>query len=176
MRKLLAVLALLLAGSGVVWADGCPSTVGTTTRYSCTQTVFNDSGSALTSGSVVIWDNDDAEYDRSGYPYVTTATTNGSAHVAGVLVNNSCADQSLCEMVYHGWAFTRIAHSTSAAVEDTTVSTSTVAGEAGDWDGGANECSLGTVLELWNLSTGSLASPAVNNTPMPIWVNISCED
>ena len=175
MRKWVLAFTLLLAGSEYVWAD-CLQVISSTTPWHCTTTVFNDSGSALTSGSVVIWDNDDTEFDRNGYPYVTTTTTADSDHVAGVLVNNSCADQSLCEMVYYGWAFTRIAHSTDAGVEDTTVATSTVAGEAGDWDGGANECYLGLLLELFNLSTGSIQIGSSDNTPMPVFVNPGCED
>ena len=177
MRKLLAVLVLLLAGSGVAWADGLQQVVGsTTTNPHWTVTVFNDAGSDLTSGSIVVWDNDDTEFDRSGYPYVTTATNNGSPWVAGVTLNNTCVDQSLCEIVVYGPAITRIAHSTAAAVEDTTVSTSTVGGQAGDWDGGANECSLGTAMELREAYTGSTTSLGVNNTPMWVFVNVSCED
>ena len=174
MKKILAVLALLLVGSSNVWA-GCPEVVGTTTRMSCTMTVFNDSGSALTSGAVVIWDNDDTEYDRSGYPYVTTTTATDSDYPAGVLIDGSCADQSLCQMVYYGWARTNVANSTDVVAEDTQVSTSSVSGQAGDWGGGANTCSLGMLLEAYNLDTGGSAT-AADLVPMPVWVNPGCED
>ena len=136
--------------------------------------MFNDSGSTLTSGSVVIWDNDDAEFDRSGYPYVTTTATADSDWVAGVTLTPSCADQTLCEIVVYGWAWTRILDASDAAVEDTTVSTSTTAGIAGDWDGGANECYLGLVAELYDRYT--LSDNASDTAVYPVFVNPGCED
>jgi hypothetical protein len=176
MRKLFALAAILLTlgMATTVWAD-CPQVMSATTTFSCTTSVYNDSGSALTSGTVVVWDNDDTEYDRSGYPYVTTTTTADFPHTAGVLVDDSCAAGALCEMVYYGWAFTRIAHSTSAVTEDDLVGTTTVAGEAGAYTGGtADNCALGHVLELYNLSISATAASA-DNTPMPVFVNIQCD-
>jgi len=175
MRKLIAVLALSLAGMGVAYADGYNSVVGSTTvNPQWTVTVFNDSGGALTSGSVVIWDNDDTEFDRSGYPYVTTTTTADDDWVAGVTLNPSCPDQALCEIVVYGPAITRIADSTDDVTEDTTVATSTVAGQAGDWGAGANTCYLGLSMEDRGIDTGT--DTGVDNTRQWVFVNPGCED
>ncbi len=177
MKKLLFAVGLVLAMGQAAFADGMTQVVDpmTTEGPRRTTIVFNDSGSTLTSHSVVVWDNDDTEFDRSGLPYVTTATTNGSAWVAGVTVND-CNDQAPCEIITYGDAIVRIAHSTQAGVEDATVSTSTVAGQAGDWDGGAGECSLGPLKELRSVDTGATATISQDNTNMRVFVNISCED
>ena len=172
MRKLLAVLVLLLAGSGVVWAD-CPQVVSPTTAFSCTTTVFNDSGGALTSGSVVIWDAGDTEFERNGYPYVTTTTTADENHVAGVLIDNSCADQSLCQMVYYGWAKTRVADATDALTDELLIGTSSVAGQAGDYTVAADSCALGIALELRDVNTG--ADAGTDNQLYPVFVDVACQ-
>ena len=175
MRNLLAVLALLLAGSGVAWADGQNLVVGNTTvNPQWTVTVFNDSGSALTSGSVVVWDNDDTEFDRSGYPYVTTSTTADDDWVAGVTLDPSCANQALCQIVVYGMAITNIADSTDDVGEDTTVAQSGVAGQAGDWGAGANTCYLGLSVEDRGIDTGT--DTGVDLTRQWVFVNPGCED
>ena len=177
MKKLFVVLALSLAVSGVAFADGAGGGVQgpNAQMIQRTRTVYNDSGGDLTSGTIVVWDNDDTEFDRTGYPYVTTVATNGSAYVAGVVLNPNCVSGNTCEIVTEGWARVNIAHSTAAATEDATVSTSTVAGQAGDWDAGAGECYLGTVLELFSLDTQATAASA-NLIPMPVYVHIGCDD
>lgn len=172
--KKLFLLGLLLLGATPAWAFQCPNVTGSTTNFACTQIVFNDSGGALTSGSVVVWDNDDTEFDRTGYPYVTTTTTADVDWVAGVTVDDSCADQALCEAVVWGPAITRVAALTDLPVEDTTVSTTTVAGQAGDWDGGANECSLGLLME--NVDAYNQAPLTSDNQSAWVFVNPSCED
>ena len=172
MQSLIAVLALLLAGSGVAWA-GCPQVVSSTTPFSCTTTVFNDSGGALTSGSVVIWDTGDTEFERTGYPYVTTTTTADENHVAGVTVDDSCADQTLCEMVYYGWAATRVADATDAIVDELLVGTSSVAGQAGDYSVAADSCALGIALELRDVNTG--ADAGTDNQTYPVFVDVACQ-
>ena len=175
MRTLLLAVALLLAGSGVAFADGMQQVVNSTTvNPQWTVIVFNDSGGALTSGTVVVWDNDDTEFDRSGYPYVTTTATADVDWVAGVTLNPSCPDQSLCEIVVYGMARTNIADATDSVTEDTTVATTTVAGQAGDWDGGANECYLGLLVEAYNLDGG--ADTNTDLSPMWVFVNPGCED
>ncbi len=179
MRKLLAVLALLLAGSGVAFADSILQTVGSTTSGAgrLTATVFNDSGSALTSGQVVVWDHDDTEYDGRGYPQVTTTATADDEHTAGVVLNGSCPDQALCEIVTRGWASARTAAST--LTEDTVVSTSTTAGNIGDATAGNNKCYLG-VLNSYT-STEDATASAVGATCVssalcfvPVQVAITC--
>lgn len=169
---LLAVLFTLGMASSV-WA-ACPNVVNATTPYTCTQTVYNDSGSDLTSGSVVIWQNDGAgnEFDQLGNPYVTTTTSEDDDWVAGVLEDNLCRDASLCSMVYHGWTYTRIRDSSDAVAEDTLVATSASAGLAGDYAPADNTCSLGLMVELRDRWTGT----DVNSdfAVYPVWVNINC--
>ncbi len=175
MKKLLALSLLLSLGmAGNVWAGGITSVQSSTTPFQITATVYNDSGGDLTSGSVVIWDNDDTEFDRTGYPYVTTTTTADHDHPAGVTLDPNCPAGGLCEIVIYGWARTRVADSTDAITEDTSVATSGVAGQAGDWGGGANTCALGMALEQVNLDTG--LDSGTDNMPAPIFVNVYCED
>jgi len=148
MKKLLALAILLSLGMGsTAYADGMTDVVGATTLARTTRTVFNDSGSTLTSGTVVIWDNDDTEFDDSGYPYVTVTTTADDDWVAGVLVTGSCPNQALCEIVVDGPALTLCADATDAVAEDTAVATSTVSGQCGDYGTGANTSSLGILME-----------------------------
>jgi len=177
MRKLtvFAAIALIVGMASPSWAINCPRTSGPTTSFACTQTVFNDSGSDLTSGSVVIWDNDDTEFDRSGYPYVTTTTTADHPWVAGITTNPNCLDQTLCEIVVYGFAWARVADSTTAATEDDLVGTSTVAGQLGDYTAGtADDCAIGKVLELYEKDS-NVDPGGVDNSVFPIWVSRDCE-
>ena len=170
---LTAVLVLGMAGmAGSAWA-GCPDILDATTKFSCTTIVYNDSGSDLTSGSVVTWDVGDTEFERSGYPYVTTTTTADENHVAGVLINDTCTSGSLCSMVYYGWAATRIADATDAVTDELLVGTSTVAGQAGDYTAAADSCSLGLTLELRDVQDGVDAGQ--DNQQYPVFVNITCQ-
>ena len=177
MHKRMLLAGLLLLGVAVpVWADGIPEVVGTTTRANWTRVVFNDSGSTLTSGSVVVWDNDDTsttpEFDRSGYPYVTTTTTADYAWVAGVTTNPSCLDQSLCDIVVYGPARTRMLGTTVNA-EDTRVGTSTTAGQADDYVDATDACWLGILMENIDMDTASTCNQS--NCPANVFVNPGCE-
>ena len=174
MKKLLLALLLAMAGSGVVWADGIPQVVDSTTTARRTRIVFNDTGSTVTSFSVVLWDNDDTEFDRSGYPYVTTGTTADSVWVAGVTIND-IPDQQLGEIVVEGPAITRIAGSSDNATEDLLVASSATVGQAGDFGPAANTCSLGTLMEAREAVTGATTSLGVNNTPEWVYVHIDCQ-
>lgn len=177
MRKLLTAALLLgglLAGAGDAFAMKCPTMVGPTTKLACTQEVYNDSGSDLTSGTVVVWDNDDTEYDRNGYPYVTTTTTADLMHVAGVVADNNCISGTMCQIVVRGWAWTQIADSTDAVAEDDLVGTTTVAGQAGGYAAGtADNCALGHVLELRDRYDA--VDDGLDGQVFPVWVNIQCE-
>lgn len=182
MKKLLAVLALSLAGSGVAFADGIPTMVDSTTRAGgqYTRTVFNDSGSALTSGTVVVWDNDDTEFDRNGYPYVNASATGtvDSPWTAGVTLDASCADQSLCTISIYGPTLTNMRGTFS---EDTQVGSGVVAaGTADDFAASANTCALGMLMEdnsqAPNGGAGVTCSGLSGNPLCQEWVfiNISC--
>src|SRR3990167_11264033 len=176
MRNVIALVAILLSlgMTMTAWA-GCPDVMDATTKFSCTTIVYNDSGSNLTSGAVVVWDTDDTEFDRSGYPYVTTTTTADHDHPAGVLVNSTCNAGELCSMVYFGWARTNIADGTDNATEDTPVATSSVAGQAGDCGGTTGTCYLGMLLEQYQLDTGTTVG-GEDLFPMPVFVNPACEE
>ena len=167
MRKLL-VLALLLAGSGVAFADAIPTVVDTTTNAVWTRTVFNDNGSSIQSGQVVRWDNDDLEFDDSGYPYVVLNATSDSIYIAGVVAEGmTCADQSLCEIVVHGPTRTICADATDAVAEDTMVAGSSLSGQCGDYGPAANTCALGILLEDDGVSNDGESDI--------VFVNISCQ-
>lgn len=174
MRKVLLALALTFLVSGVVYADGIPDTVSATTQAVWTRVVYNDSGGALTSGSVVVWDTDDTEFDRSGYPYVTTTTSSDSIYVAGVMQDGSCPDQALCNMVYYGPTRTRISGAANGAAEDLYVGTSSTAGEADDYDEAASSCALGIILENRNIDTGNVCTATENNCPAMVFVRPAC--
>ena len=147
-KSLVLALLLTLGMASNVWAWNCNQVVGSTTVDRCTATVFNDTGSAVTSASVVAWDDDDTDFSTTHYPYITTTTTADDPYTAGVMLTGSCADQSLCEIVVYGPATVRIADSSDNATVDTLVGNSTVAGQAGDYATGADTCALGTLIDF----------------------------
>lgn len=176
MRKLITLIALLLAGSGVAYADGMTPVVGPETVGAgrIVASVYNDSGGDLTSGALVVWDEGDTEFERTGYPYVTTTTDADDDYIAGVIIDPVCRAATMCQIVTHGWVRTNIADATDAATADEAVSTTTVAGQAGACGGGAQACCLGIVPELRNLD--SSADTGTDLQPMGVYVNIICED
>ena len=167
MRNLVLALALLLAGSvPSVWAMNCPQVQSATDIYRCTMEVFNDTGSAVTSNSVVAWDDDDTDFSTSNYPYILTTTTADDPYTAGVMLTGSCADQTLCEIVVWGPATVRILDSSDDAGVDTLVGTSTTAGQVGDFAAGANTCSLGMLVDSDN--------PGANDSLGTVFVDVDC--
>lgn len=171
MRKLLAVFALLLAGSGVAWADGLQQVVNSTTQNpQWTVTVFNDNGSSIVSGDVVSWDDDDTDFSTSMYPYVSLSGTADDPYVAGVVAQGlTCADQNLCEIVVYGPAMVKVADATDAITADNIVSTSSVAGRAGDAGQGGNTCSLGMAIAV------PYADDGTDGALARVFVNITCD-
>ena len=177
MKKLLLAAILVMGMAGNVWAGGMQGVGGSTTLPRITMTVYNDSGSDLTSGTVVVWDNDDTEFDQTLYPYVTTTTTNGSPYTAGVTLDSTCLSANTCEIVVYGPVMVR-SEPTGTLAEDVTVATSANnAGMVQDWDGGAGECSLGVAMSVLADGTGtSCETSGTTNCNIPVFVNISCED
>ena len=169
MRTFLALVAALILGGGVVSAENCPSTVGPDTAFVCTESVFNDSGSTLTSGTVMVWDQADTDFNTSGRPYVITSTTADDPWTAGVLQDGSCPDQSMCTIVTRGITNVRIANSTDDTAVDTLIGTSTVDGQAGDYATGANTCALGTLVDFIGGET------ATNNILGRVFVDVDCD-
>jgi len=172
MKKLtlLAVLFSLGMASDAFALGNCPTVVNNTTRMTCVTSVFNDSGSTLASGAVVLWDDDDTEFRDNGQPYVTIAASADDPYTAGVMLTGSCLDQSICDIVTHGWAdFVLLDDSSDAAPVDTHIGSSgTTAGNAGGYAAGADTCVLGTNL-IHNDNDG------VDGTSIKVWVDISCE-
>ena len=174
MKRLPLAILLTLGMGSSVWADAISLNVDTTTLARRTRIVVNNSGAALTSRTVVIWDNDGVNatstaFDRNGYPYVTTTTSADSIWVAGVTTDASCADQALCEIVVEGPAITRIAQNADVIAEDTLVATTTVAGQAGDYAPAANTGCLGVSMELRQADTGATTGLGASNN-IPMWV------
>lgn len=130
--------------------------------------VFNDSGSALTSGTVVIWDTGNTDPDDAGFGYwVTTTTSADSNLVAGVVLSDSIPDQGVGTIVTYGPAYARHAFSTDGATDTvgTAIGTTTVAGEYGTGTG------LGVKLETTaNSDSGDRVG---DNKLMLIFVNPS---
>ena len=92
MRKLyLLTLAALLVMSGVAFAAGIPNTVDAKNLPSVwIETVYNNSGSDLTSGTVVVWDFGSSTGDYADQcNWVTTTTTASDPWTAGVVVSNT---------------------------------------------------------------------------------------
>ena len=169
MRKLLALVAILSLGmAGNVWAFHCPEVSSSSTTYRCTMTVFNDNGSAITSGHTVAWDSDDTDFSTTGSPYIIATATADDPYTAGVMLTPSCADQSLCEIVVRGMATVVVADSTDNAAVDTLVGVSTVSGQVGDYATGANTCSVGNLVAF-------NASDAVDNALGRVFVDIDCD-
>ena len=172
MRKLLAVLALLLAGSGVVgqsvWADSYLRVQdGATAGPRMTVTVFNDQGAALTSGNVVVWDSADTDFSTTMYPYVILSTTVDDPWTAGVVLSGTIPDQQLGEIVIFGPAPTLCADSSDAIAVNTLVATSATSGQCGDFAPGANLCSLGMAMQ----DTGGASNGEINN----VFVDVTCQ-
>lgn len=166
-RMVLAIL-LTLGMAGTAWAMDCPQTVSPTTLYQCTQTVFNDSGAAITSRSVVSWDQDDTDFSSTGYPYILPTSTADDPYTAGVMLTGSCPDQALCTIVVHGLTTVLVADATDNATVDTLVGGSTVSGQAGDYATGANTCALGTLVAIDG-------TDALDGVLARMWVNVDCD-
>lgn len=170
MKKLLLAALVTLGLSSVSYADAVPTVVSATSRPFWSLTVYNDSGSDLTSGSVVVWDNDDTEFDENGYRYVTTTTTADNDYVAGVIVDNSCAAGTLCEMCIYGMCRTKLACSTDTPSADGLVSSSTVAGAAGAWASAAGPVGvLGILPKVYHVDQGTTTCTGGGDT-FPAWV------
>ena len=172
MRKVLAAFALLLAGSGVystaAWADNFGRAQdGATAGPRMTVTVFNDAGSALTSGNVVAGDSADTDFSSTMYPYVVLTTTVDDPWTAGVVLSGSIPDQQLGEIVVFGPAPTLCADSSDAIAVNTLVAASATSGQCGDFAPGANLCSLGMAMQ----DTGGASNGEIDN----VFVDVTCQ-
>ena len=184
MKKLLlalsvAILTLAQSAYAEIHGDGFSTSEGqhSMLEHQVKGIFFNNSGGALTSGTVVIADTSgsglngaevsgdeagnstidgdasDGNVDNLG-SYITTTTTADDERVIGVTVTNSCADQSYCTVVVRGPVRARCADSTDAITAGTTgaVGTTTLAGQAGAGKG------LGFALTSGQGTDGSLCA------------------
>lgn len=190
---LMAVLGALLLGvapaSAMVCGGGYSETESNHTAFehACYEFYFNNSGSALSSGAVVIFDttgtgvnvsvetnaarsevdvnSSDGDVDNIG-TYITTTTTADDELVAGVVDNDSCANQSYCRVQVYGPRLVMCLDSSDAVGTGTSVSTSTTAGQCGD---AANDAdgNLGVALQAGN---------GADFQPIWVWIRLSSTD
>jgi hypothetical protein len=164
-------LALLLA-CGSAFAAGIPLGVDPGSGPEVwTQEVYNDSGSTLTSGSVVIWDYTDSDMfdldDRKAY--ITTTTTADDISVAGVMVTPSCANGDACAIAIYGPVRARATGTVTAGLA---IGTSTTAGVVtGYANTGTDDAAVG-----WSVDANTLADSATGGTDiMVLFVNPSVQ-
>ncbi len=143
MKKLLFVILALLFTMGVanVYAAGIPMIVDPSNGPEVwTQEVFNDSGSTLTSGSIVVWDYTDSDmYDLDlRKMYITTTTTADSIATAGITVDPSIPDQTEGTICIYGPVKARIVAGTTATA-GVALATSSTAGRLGNYAGSGND-------------------------------------
>ena len=170
MRKLLALTLLLSVGAAPAWARS------TGTGWSTTESMhtvfehgeyefyFNNSATALTSGTVVVVDRTgtgvntgvgttltatpsssasrsfldvdgtDGDVTNVG-TYITTTTSADDAATVGVVDDDSCANQTYCRVQIYGPRLVRCANTTDAVTNGSAVGSTTVAGQCGGGNG-----------------------------------------
>jgi hypothetical protein len=176
MKKYLFIILALLLTMGVanVYAAGIPLGVDPASGPEIwTQLVYNDSGSALTSGSVVVWDYTDSDmYDLDNLKmYITTTTTADNIAVAGIVVSPSIAAGDVGAICIYG----PVKAMDVAGTTDTAglvVGTSTTAGKLGNFAGAGNDdAALGWVIDENTLAD----SPEGGTDTIVVFVNPSIQ-
>jgi len=148
MKNLLVVLAIL-SFTGIAYGAGIPTAVDPQNGPEVwTQEVFNDSGSTLSSGTVVIWDYTDTDMSAisSRKMYVTTTTTVDDIAVAGVIVDDSLINQEVGTIAIYGPVKVRSTMSggSGTCTAGAGVGTSATAGKIGLYaNTGADDATLG---------------------------------
>ncbi len=177
----LFVLALLLV-CGVANAAGIPSSADPKNAPEVwTQEVYNNYTSALTSGSVVVWDCVTDSTDASfAYrtSWITITSTADDINVAGVVIDPSIPAGSEGTIAIYGPTYTRCNDSSDGITQDQCVGTAASAGLAGDAGGGGNTGILG-----WAISSGPVATAyggyggttGNDNIMIPIFISIGHE-
>ena len=173
-KKFLFIALVILLGYGIAFAAGIPLVVDPQNQPEIwTQEVFNDSGSALTSGSVVIWDYTDSDmYDLDlRKMYITTTTTADDIATAGITVDPSIPDQSVGTICIYGPVKARIVVGTTATA-GVTLATSSTAGRLGNYAGSGNDDgALG-----WSIDANTLLdSPEGGEDIVVVFVNPSIQ-
>src|SRR3990167_4679959 len=175
MKKFLlsfTLIALLLGLSRNAYSSGIPlATDPTNTPEIWTQEVYNDSGSDLTSGSVVVWDYTDSDmYDLDlRKSYITTTTTADNIAVAGVTVTPTCVAGSECAIAIYGPVKAKATGTVTAGLA---IGTSTTAGSV---TGYANTSTDDAVVG-WSVDADTAAdSPEGGTDIMVLFVNPSVQ-
>lgn len=139
MRNLFIALVAILFIAGIANAAGIPTVVDPENGPEVwTQEVFNDSGSALTSGSIVVWDYTDSDmFDLDlRKAYVTTTTTIDDIAVAGITVTPSIPNQSVGAIAIYGPVKAKATGTVTAGLA---LSTSATAGVLGPYSNTSND-------------------------------------
>ena len=148
MKKLLLSLIAVLLLAGTVYAAGVPMAADPLNYPEVwTVEVYNNSGSALTSGTSVVWDMDSDTTDTS-YAYrtmwVTTTTSNDDIQFAGIVVDPSIPASTEGTIAIWGPVYALCADSTDALTASHLVGTANgVRGQLGDGDSADNTATAG---------------------------------
>lgn len=140
---LLSLSILLMAGSSAFAGLQIGSDGNRGESNQVLTSVYNNSASALTSGTVVIWDTA-LSGDANEGAYVTTTTSADSNLVAGVVVSDTIlASGGIGTICVYGPVYALYANSTDGATDSvgTAIGTTTVAGQFGNGSG------LGCILD-----------------------------
>lgn len=172
--KKISILAILfmLGIASVSFAAGIP--VGADPKgypEIWTQAVYNDSGSDLTSGSVVVWDYTDSDmYDLDlRKSYVTTTTTVDDISVAGVTVTPTCVAGDTCAIAIYGPVKARATGTVTAGLA---IGTSATAGVVGPY----SNTSTDDAVVGWSVDANTAAdSPEGGTNIMVVFVNPSVQ-
>lgn len=171
MRKFMFALVAALVVFGAVSGAYAGIQVGSDPHRGESNTVltavYNNSGSTLQSGAVVVWDTTSTLEEYQYGVYVTTTTSADSNLVAGVVVSPSIVNGAVGTICTYGPAFATIAGSTDMGTNavGTAMGTTTVAGQGGNGTG------LGIQMEtMANSASGGNAS---DTKRMLIFVNPS---
>jgi hypothetical protein len=146
MKKFLFVILALLFSFGVANAAGIPTVTDPQNGPEVwTVEVYNDSGSDLTSGSVVVWDLTDTDMSaiNSRKMYVTTASGADDVAVAGVVVDPELSSGTVGTIAI--WGPVAVVEETAGSMNAATlVAAAATAGKGTDYGGGgADEAILG---------------------------------
>ena len=179
MKKFLFLVLALLLVCGSANAAGIPTGVDPKNAPEIwTAEVYNNAGSALTSGTVVVWgmsaDTSDASYAYRTM-WVTTTSTNDDINVAGVVVDPSIAAGDVGTIAIWGPVYTRVADSSDAVTADQIVGCANgVTGQAGEYGTANNSGILGWCIYASGVAIangGYGATDGVDNIMMPIFVD-----
>lgn len=146
-KKFLFIALAILLISGIAEAAGIPVGVDPLNAPEIwTTEVYNNSGAALTSGAVVVWDMGSDTGDAS-YAYrtswVTTTATADDINVAGVVVSPSIAITEIGTIAIRGPVYAIVNDSSDAVTANQVVGTTGTARRAGGAVAGANSGLLG---------------------------------